>query len=142
MSCRSLITFTVRKSVMSYITLLRLLAVVLATCQRNSPAVLYSSTHDRVLYILRREKKYSSLRRTQPKAQTPLIRFVVDLLTACCTANPQQIPVSLAAPTWTMQLVVDRNVWCRRGSGCLYRMNKIDSDDDSNLSDDFDEVKT
>ena len=39
-----------------------------------------------ILNVTRRCCKMSA------KAQTPLIRFVVDLLyTACCTTNPQQI---------------------------------------------------
>jgi len=55
------------------------------------------------------------------------------------------LPVSLAAPTWSNELVVDRNIWrvWQWLLFILYRMYRIleDSNDDSNLSDDFDEIK-
>ena len=65
----------------------------------------------------------------------------------CLVAGGQHwaTPVLLAAPTWSNELVVDSNVWraWQWFLFILYRMYRIleDSDDDSNLSDDFDEIK-
>jgi len=50
------------------------------------------------------------------------------------------LPVSLAAPTWSNELVVDSNVWRAWLQWLLFIIFE-DSDDDSNLSDDFDEIK-
>jgi len=49
------------------------------------------------------------------------------------------LPMSLAAPTWSNELVVDSNVWW--AWQWLLFISLEDSDDDSNLSDDFDEIK-
>ena len=53
-------------------------------------------------------------------------------------------PVSLATPTWSNELVVDSNVgWAWQWLLFIEWIDRIleDSDDDSNFSDYFDEIK-